>query len=532
MNSGGEDPEARHPQEVGPPKQVAEHSAGSTRKVSAGFYAKVRAPIGVTSDSSEPLYRQLRRALELQILNGTLPAHLPIPSSRELARELGLSRNTVNAAFQELLASGVIESRARRGYFINVQMVDDATSNEGGTAGGPEVPPMDWSAHVIRRRDADMPEITKVRDWANHPFPFVAGQVDERDFPRLAWARALREALDPPHLHFSLRDGVDEDDPYLLEKLCKQVLPARGIAVEPENVLITAGSQQGLDLLAHTLMGPGTVVGVEDPGYADARHTFVRAGATLNPIPVDGQGIVAPDDFSALDLLYLTPSHHSPTNVTLSGGRRQRILTGTRTAKALIIEDDYDSEFRYRGKPTPALKAQPNSGHVIYLGSFTKFLAPGLRLGYLVADAALITELRNQRRYRLRHISGHLQRAMALLIESGQYHRTISRRRTQLGRKWGVLCEALEDVLPWEVQAPPGGVSVWVPGPTGLDCVALAAKALEAGVVIERGDVFFADPAAHRNYFRLGFAAIDVEAIRPGIEELGRVIAELDETAG
>lgn len=497
---------------------------GPGPSASAEFYAQVKAPIGVTSHSSEPLYRQLRRALELQVLHGNLSPHLPIPSSRELARELGISRNTVNAAFQELLASGVIESRARRGYFINAQMIQGATVAAPAREAGPGPDPVDWSSHVIRRRDADMPEITKVRDWATQPYPFVAGQVDERDFPRLSWARALREALDPPHLHYSLRDGVDEDDPYLLEKLCKQVLPARGIAVEPENVLITAGSQQGLDLLAHTIMGPGTVVGVEDPGYADARHTFVRAGATLHPMPVDDQGVVPPADFSAMDLLYLTPSHHSPTNVTLSGERRQQILAGTRAAKALVIEDDYDSEFRYRGKPTPALKAQPENEHVIYLGSFTKFLAPGLRLGYLVADAALVTELRNQRRYRLRHISGHPQRAMALLIESGQYHRTISRRRTQLQRKWGVLCQALDDVLPWPVVAPPGGVSIWVPGPPDLDCVALARQALEAGIVIERGDVFFSDPEANRNHFRLGFAAISLESIRPGIEELGRVI--------
>jgi GntR family transcriptional regulator/MocR family aminotransferase len=242
---------------------------------------------------------------------------------------------------------------------------------------------------------------------------------------------------------------------------------------------------------------------------------------------VDDAGLVPPERLAGIQLLYLTPSHHSPTNVTLSGARRHQILADARAADALIIEDDYDSEFRYRGKPTPALKALPNSERVIYLGSFTKFLAPGLRLGYLVADAELVAELRNQRRYRLRHISGHLQRAMALLIESGQYRRTIRRRRTQLQRKWAVLTEALDEVLPWNVNAPPGGVSIWLRGPEGLDCVQLAEKALEAGVVIERGDVFFADPLANRECFRLGFAAIDIADIRPGVERLGKVIAEL-----
>lgn len=490
-----------------------------------GALARVMAPIAVSSEAGEPLYRQLRQALEHQILTGSLAPRLPLPSSRELARELGLSRNTVNAAYQEMLASGIIESHSRRGYFINTDMLRKAVP--AGATAPAAASTVDWSRHIRPRADAGMPEITKVRDWSAHPYPFVAGQVDERDFPRLAWSRALREALDPPHLFYSLRDSVDEDDPFLVEVLCRHVLPARGILARPQNILITAGSQQGLDLLAQTMMGPDTVVGVEDPGYVDARHTFARTGATLRPLAVDDHGLVPPASLGDLDLLYLTPSHHSPTNVTLSVNRRRQILAGTREAGALVIEDDYDSEFRYRGKPTPALKALPDSEHVIYLGSFTKFLAPGLRMGYLVAEAELVTELRNQRRYKIRHTPGHPQRAMALLIESGQYHRTISRRRTQLQRKWQVLTEALEEFVPWKVTAPPGGVSVWIRGPADLDCVALAAAALEAGIVIERGDVFFDDPEANRNHFRLGFAAIPLEAIRPGIRELGRVIAVL-----
>lgn len=491
----------------------------------AEFYAEITAPIAVSSDATEPLYRQLRQALEHQIRSGSLVPSLPLPSSRELARELGLSRNTVNAAYQELLASGMIESHSRRGYFINTQMLGG--KNRAGVPVQANRTAVDWSRHIRPRLDAGMPEITKVRDWSSYRYPFVAGQVDERDFPRLGWSRALRDALDPPHLFYSLRDSVDEDDPYLVEVLCKRVLPARGIHATPENILITAGSQQGLDLLAQTMMGAGTCVGVENPGYVDARHTFVRAGARLSALPVDENGLVPPETLESIDLLYLTPSHHSPTNVTLSAARRRQILAGTRLAGTLVIEDDYDSEFRYHGKPTPALKALPGSEHVIYLGSFTKFLAPGLRMGYLVADAELVTELRNQRRYMIRHIPGHPQRAMALLIESGQYQRTISRRRTQLQRKWHVLTEALEEFMPWPILCPPGGVSIWIKGPEDLDCVRLEVEALKAGIVIERGDVFFDDPEANRNYFRLGFAAIKLEAIRRGVQELARVIENL-----
>jgi len=482
-----------------------------------------RTRISIERGTGEPLYRQLRQALEHEIAAGTLDASQPLPSSRELARELGVSRNTVNTAYQELTAEGFVEALPRRGLFLNPEMVaQSGTDRADAGVGAPVV----WEDHVVPRPDLAMPEIAKIRDWYDYAYPFVAGQVDASSFPRLAWARALREALEPPHLHFSLRDGIDDDDPELVDQLCRRVLPSRGIEVGPDQVLVTLGSQQGLDLLAHTLLRPGQVVGVENPGYPDARHIFLRAGAQLRGFPVDGAGLVPDADLDGVGLLHLTPSHHSPTNVTLSIGRRRQLLAQADAADALIIEDDYDSEFRYQGSPTPAMKALPNSERVIYLGTFSKFLAPGLRLGYLVAAPELVAELRRQRRYRVRHASGHTQRAMALLIESGHYHRTVRRRRTALARRWSTLRSALNEHLPWPIDPPPGGVSVWIEGPHDLDCVTLAQRALEDGVVIERGDIYFADPAAHRNALRLGFAAITPEAIGPGVALLARLVHE------
>lgn len=486
--------------------------------------APVTSLIGIDPASPVPLYRQLRQALEHQIVSGTFDPHLPLPSSRELSRDLGISRNTVNAAYEEFLAEGMIVAHPRRGYFINPELIARA-----GTVSATEQEQhrIDWSRHLVTPLDAGMPEITKARDWAQYPYPFVAGQVNPADFPRLVWARSLREALEPPHLHFSLRDSVDEDDPLLLEMLCRHVLPSRGIEVTPEHVLITSGSQHGLDLLATTMISPGDAVGVEDPGYTDARHRFAVAGARLVPFPVDAKGLVPGSGLDGLRLLHVTPSHHSPTNVTLSGERRQRLVGMAEAADSLIVEDDYDAEFRYQGRPTPALKALPRSGRVIYLGSFTKFFAPGLRLGYLVADPDLVAELRRRRRYLVRHVSGHLQRAMALLLESGQYQRTIRRRRSRLSRKWTELNSALIDELPWFPGAPPGGVSIWVQGPRELDCSVLADRVLQDGVVIERGDVFFLRSQENAHHFRLGFAAIDLEAIRPGVRRLATGIREL-----
>lgn len=479
--------------------------------------------ISISRDTGTPLYRQLRQALEHEIASGMVDPLLPLPSSRELARELGLSRNTVNTAYQELEAEGFVEARPRRGLFVNTEMIGELSSNGPGTRA---VAPVDWSRHLHRAPDADLPEIAKIRDWHTYPYPFVAGQVDSSSFPRLAWARALRDALEPPHLHYSLRDGVDEDDPMLLEQLCRHVLPARGIEVQPEQVLVTLGSQQGVDLLGHTLLAPDARVAVEDPGYPDSRHIFVRAGARLDYLPVDGSGVVPPPDLAGVSMLYLTPSHHSPTNVTLSIGRRRQLLALADTHDTLIVEDDYDSEFRYQGSPTPALKALPDSERVLYLGTFSKFLAPGLRMGYLVAAPDLVDELRTQRRYRVRHTSGHTQRAMALLIASGQYQRTVRRRRTQLARRWNTLRSSLNRHLPWPVDPPPGGVTVWLTGPPELDCVAVSDAALAHGVVVERGDPYFSCAGEHRNHLRLGFAAIAPDAIEPGVAILGRLVRE------
>ncbi|MGH3948841.1 MAG: PLP-dependent aminotransferase family protein [Pseudonocardiaceae bacterium] len=483
-----------------------------------------RTLISIERGSGEPIYQQLRKALEHGIASGALNPRLPLPSSRELARQLGVSRNTVNTAYQELVAEGFIEPSPRRGLFVNPEMLghldhDDAASTSSDV--------IDWSRRVCPHPDSRMPEIAKVRDWHRYPYPFVAGQVESGSFPKLAWARALRDALDPPHLHYSLRDGIDEDDPLLVDALCREVLPTRGIEADTDQVLISLGAQQGLDLLAYTLLRRGDTVGVEDPGYLDARHIFCRAGALLAPLPVDGAGLIPPPSLDGVELLHLTPSHHSPTNVTLSIGRRKQLLSLARRSDTLLIEDDYDSEFRYQGSPTPALKALPDSDRVIYLGTFSKFLAPGLRLGYLVAPPELIRELRNERRYRVRHASGHIQRAMSLLIDSGQYHRTVRRRRTQLQRKWHILRDALNETLPWRVEPPPGGVSIWMTGPDELDCAELALQALKRGVVIERGDIYFAEQAEHRNHFRLGFAAIPREAIRPGVAQLSETIRQL-----
>ncbi|MFD9894667.1 PLP-dependent aminotransferase family protein [Amycolatopsis sp. NPDC059027] len=482
-----------------------------------------RTLIEIDRSSPEPLYRQVRRAIEHGIAVGTFDPGHRLPSSRELSAELGVSRNTINLAYQELVAEGFVESRERSGLFVNAEMRPHRAVQERTTRSR-----IDWRARVRRYPDADVPHVEKRADWHTYPYPFVAGQMDVTAFPARSWARCLRDALYRPHVFPALQDSVGSDDPMLVEMVCKHLLPARGIEADPAEVLITVGSQQGLDLLGRALLGPGQTVAMENPGYLDARHIFLRTGAGVRGLDVDQSGLRPPDELTGVDLLYLTPSHHHPTNVTLSIGRRRRLLELAAAAGTVVVEDDYDSEFRYQGSPTPALKALDGSGDVVYLGTFSKFLSPGLRLGYLAAPRELVRELREIRRYVLRHPPGHLQRAMALLIDSGEYQRSLRRYRTKLMRKWEATRAAVAEHLPWpQGPYPPGGVSLWVTGPSTLDCRRLAERAERDGVLIEGGDIFFIGDDPPRNHFRVGFAAIPPRAIEPGIRLLGQACREL-----
>lgn len=476
-----------------------------------------RTLIEIDRSSDEPLYRQVRKAIEHGIAVGTFDPSHRLPSSRTLAGELGVSRNTINLAYQELIAEGFVASRERSGLFVNPEMRPQDTALAPATT-----PRIDWSARVRRFGDEGVPHIEKRPDWHRYPYPFLAGQVDISAFPARSWTRCLREALYQPHTFHSLADSVGSDDPMLTEQVCRHLLPARGIEATPEEILVTVGSQQGLDLLGRALLGSGQAVAMENPGYLDARHIFLRTGATVTGNDVDHSGMRPPDSLAGTDLLYLTPSHHNPTNATLSIGRRRKLLSLAAAAGTVVVEDDYDSEFRYQGSPTPALKALDTSGDAVYLGTFSKFLSPGLRLGYLVGPRELVHELRQIRRYVLRHPPGHLQRALALLIAGGEYQRSLRRYRARLMHKWEAVTAAAHEHLPWPQQPyPPGGVSLWASGPPELDCRRLVAEAERHGVLIEPGDVFFTGEHPPRNHFRIGFAAVAQRSIEPGVRLLG-----------
>jgi len=477
--------------------------------------------IGLDPGSKEPLYRQLSKALIEAIQQGQFDTTELLPSSRSLATDLGLSRNTVNLALQYLMSDGYITSVARVGHMVNPEFqahLDDTPR--------PRVEHLDWESRFSTPR-SDEGHVWKPAGWSSYPYPFIAGQIETAMFPTKSWGRAMRSALTEEHAGTSLHDLVDRDDALLIEMLRRHILRARGITAQPEEILITLGSQHGLGLVATALLNGQSTVAIEEPGYPDARHMFRSRGATIHALPVDEQGAVIPSDLSMVDLVFVTPSHQYPTNATLSIGRRHALLNQASRDDFVIVEDDYDSEFRYLGQSTPAMKSIENSGRVIYLGSFSKFLAPGLRLGFVVAEPTLIEHLRDLRRYQLRHPPGILQRALALFIQSGDYNRSVRRIRNVYKEKWIAMSAAVEEHIPWPVPIPTGGLSIWVSGPSDFDATTMAELAIDEGVVVEAGGPCFVTPPIPRNHFKLGYASTPLGAIEPGLAIIARVIDRL-----
>ncbi|WBU36725.1 MocR-like pyridoxine biosynthesis transcription factor PdxR [Homoserinibacter sp. YIM 151385] len=510
---------------------MTDHAPAEPRRLAEPDWDRAASTF-IDASSSEPLYRQLRRFIEASISSGDLRAGRPLPSSRYLAGALGVSRNTVSLAYQELIAMAVIESRPRSGLY------PVPGRNGAGQHALPATDPaqpgtrstVDWRARLVPV-PTNLPHAASFADWTSFPYPFLAGQPEPTQFPVRAWLRALSEATAGPHITQSIQDSVDRDDPLLVDVISREILPTRGVSAEPSEILVTNGAQQALALIADALMDTTTIVALEDPGFRDAAHIFARSGASLHPIAVDRMGAQVPVE-TPHDIVYVTPSHHHPTNVTLSLARRRALLESARGQDTIVIEDDYDSEVRFRGRPTPALKALDRDGRVIYIGTFSKFVAPGLRMGFVVADPALIEALRERRRYSTKHPAGHMQRALGIFIDSGEYHRALRRHRNHLKRKWELISELLPETLGWELPAPPaGGLSIWAQGPDGFDAGRVSRAASRYGVLVDSGAPYYLGPTAPDSALRVGFSAISLEAIPAGLRALGRAVGDVAKEA-
>ena len=469
------------------------------------------------------LQAQIQQMIAEGILSGRFRKGEKMPSSRKLAHHLGVSRITVTLAYTELQANDYLESRDRSGYFVS--------------GNAPEPPPfaprqsrrdvIDWGRALGRRFTGGATPV-KPQDWSKYRFPFIYGQTDPSLFDHANWRHCALRALGQKDFQALTTDYYDQDDPQLIEFIARHTLPRRGILAEPGEILLTMGAQNALWLTAQVLLTQRRVAAIEEPCYHALRDILTQARCHLAPVPVDRDGLPAEGLPERADVIFTTPSHQSPTNATMPLERRRALLARAREMDALIVEDDYEFEISFLRAPLPALKSLDTDGRVIYVGSFSKSIFPGLRLGYLVGPEPFIREARALRASVLRHPPGLMQRTAAYFLSLGHYDSLIRKMGTVFARRRTVMEQALAaHGLGVEGSGVFGGSSIWMRAPEGVDTEELDCRLRARSVLIEPGRPFFGNGAdAPGNYYRLAYSSIQSERIPAGIailaEELCR----------
>ncbi|MEL7092321.1 MAG: PLP-dependent aminotransferase family protein [Pseudomonadota bacterium] len=462
------------------------------------------------------LQNQVQQMVAHGILSGRFAPGEKLPSSRKLAAHLGLSRITVTLAYTELVASDYLTAKGRSGYYVShtapippSYQMPDLTEDT-----------IDWS-RAIGQRFADAGVALRPPDWDRFRFPFIYGQTDPQLFDHANWRTCAMQALGQRDFSALTADYYDRDDPQLIGFIQRNTLPRRGISATPEQILITMGAQNALWLTAQVLLTQRRTAAFEDPGYPALRDILTQSRCHLAPVRVDAGGLppdALPDE---TDVIFCAPSHHCPSTVTMPMDRRTALLDRARALDALVVEDDYEFEMSTHARPSPALKSIDREGRVIYVGSFSKSLFPGLRLGYLVGSESFIREVRALRTSVLRHPPGHIQRTAAYFLSLGHYDAQIRKMGAALQDRRAAMQAAIaQHGLRIAGADTVGGSSFWMQAPEGVDTARLARKLEGQSVLIEPGHPFFATSPAPRHFYRLGYSSIPTSRIDEGIARI------------
>ncbi|HEU0115691.1 MAG TPA: PLP-dependent aminotransferase family protein [Thermomicrobiales bacterium] len=483
-----------------------------------------RPPIELDPHLPEPLYRQLYGRLRGAILAGRLPRGARLPSTRALAGELGISRTTAALAYEQLQMEGYLESRIGSGTVVSRHL--PATPRVVQTAAAGDSPSARLAARVSPLRT--IPNLSGVEGRAGGAFR--AGEPALDLFPFGLWAQLIARRARRSLAQTSYYQEPAGYAP-LRTAIAAHIAVSRGVRCAPEQIILTAGAQGALDLAGRALLDPGEAAWIEDPGYFGARGALVSAGARLVPVPVDEHGLdVADGRRRAPDarLAFCSPSHQYPTGTTMNLGRRLALLDWAEQAGAWILEDDYDSEFRFGGRPLEALQGLDRTGRVLYVGTFSKALFPALRLGFLVAPADLIEPLLTTRRFADVHLPLLEQLALADFMAEGHFVRHLQRMREHYRERRNLLRQELEARLGGllDVRAPEAGMQMvgWLP--PGIDDGRAAALAAEAGILVTPVSRFSLEPLP-RGGLIFGYASTDEQGIRIGVEKLAAALDRL-----
>jgi GntR family transcriptional regulator / MocR family aminotransferase len=475
-----------------------------------------------------PLQTQLYRALREAILAGRLRPGTRLPPTRVLAADLHLGRNTVVAVFEQLVAEGYLEARVGAGTSVTALPPEVLLHARGPMT---RVRP----AGTTPRLGARGERLTRVQRPIAEPRmrAFQPGLPALDAFPIDTWTRLLgrrgRRAT-VASLGYTWTAGV----PALREAIASYAGAARGVVCTPEQVIVVAGAQAGLDLAARLLLDPGDAVWVEDPGYAGARGALLAADARLVPVPVDADGIdVAAGARQAPDarLVYTTPSHQFPTGGTMSLARRLALIDWAARAGAWILEDDYESEYRYAGRPLSAMQGIDATGHVVYVGTFSKTMFPALRVGYLVVPERLAATFESAMRHTGHSAAVAVQQALADFIGEGHFAAHVRRMRALYAARQARLVRAARRHLARLAAVAPRDAGMYLIAelPAGTDDVAASQAALAASVVAPPLSRHYLG-AARRRGLLLGYAGVPEREIDAAMLRLAAALARTART--
>lgn len=470
-----------------------------------------------------PLFVRIARAIVEEVRRGRLRRGTALPGERSLAATLGVHRETVAAAYRELRTQGWIVVRPARGAFITDSLPDvskrTASARGAGRAAEPgfpfESPPETTAPTLLRTRGL---------------LDLSSSTPDPREFPATELARALRRQL-RRHAAALLGYGDPRGHPRLRAALASMLETRRGLGVSADELVVVRGAQMGLDLVARALLRPGDAVAVEELGYRPAWAAFQAAGARLVPLPLDGEGV----QVTALEAVlrteriravYVTPHHQYPTTVTLSPARRLALLDVTRRHRIAVVEDDYDHEFHYDGRPIHPLASADRDGRVIYVGTLSKSLAPALRIGFVVAPRRFTEALAALRLRVDRQGDAPVEAALADMLDDGLVQRHVWRMHRLYRSRREVFLAALARRLVGtiEFERPAGGLAVWARVLPGTDVEAWARRCRANGVAIRTGRSF----ELHDRV--LPFARFHFAALRES--ELEEAVRRMEQSVG
>ena len=477
-----------------------------------------------------PLYKQIKAYLQQGILSGSLAADTRLPASRQLAHDLGVNRITVENAYAELESEGLIFSKLGSGtYVLPPDSFLPIPKNN------LDAPWPLWQQSVLAQNKVTPSKLPDALPGAGrHPqiISFASGIGDANLFPAEDIRKALQAVMrrdGTAALDYGERSGYGP-----LREGIAHILASQGLHIQPENILITAGSQQALSLVSQLLLNPGDVILVESPTYAGALDLFRALGFKIVDIPVDAQGMQVEGLEKLLQqhhpkLIYTIPNFHNPTGTCLTGPRRRQLLVLADRYNIPIIEDDFVGDLRYEGHTQPALKALDPGGCVIYISTFSKMLMPGLRVGFIAADGPIYDCLVNFKRINDVATSALVQRALEAYVTVGRYQAHLRRSCQVFRRRRDAMIAAIRRYLPAGVNfdPPQGGLFIWLQLPSGLSSEELLLLAWEEGVDFAPGNAFFPDRMHGSSWLRLNFVAQAPAQIEEGIKRLGKAIKRL-----